>query len=219
MRKPAKLRIPYMPDLDEKNFPEIISQLEIKGVHASIDNVNWAKSYPYHPLTVVSAAHNGRYLIIEFFVRCNYLKAECYTNYSAVAGDSCVEFFVSPTMDNHYWNFELNCIGTINASHRSERHKPTRLTDSELERILRYSSVGTRPFSEVEGLFAWSVVVAIPLDLIGVEFKGEPIEMSANFNKCASGTSQPHFISWSPIQTPEPDFHQPDFFGKILLLN
>lgn len=219
MRKPAKLRIPYMPDLDEKNLSGVISQLESNGVHASIDNVNWAKQYPYRPLTVVSAAHNGKYLLIEFFVRCNYLKAECYTNNSPVAGDSCVEFFVSPTSDSHYWNFEFNCIGTINASHRSERRNPTRLTDDELARVLRFASCGTRPFSEVEGLFAWNVVVAIPLDLIGVEFRGEQIEMNANFNKCASGTSQPHFLSWSPIQTPEPDFHRPEYFGKIVLMN
>lgn len=219
MRKPAKLKIPYMPNLNEKDLSEVITQLESFGVHTSIDNVNWGKKFPYHPLTIVSAAHNGKYLFIEFFVRCNYLKAEYYTNNSPVAGDSCVEFFVSPTCDNHYWNFEFNCIGTINASHRSERNNPTRLTDEELAGILRYASCGTRPFAEVEGLFTWNVVVAIPLSLIGVEYKGVPIEMNANFNKCASGTSQPHFISWSPIQTPEPDFHRPECFGKIVLMN
>lgn len=212
-----KIIIPYIATLDEHNLPAAATTLEIDGVHASIDNANWAKQYPYRPLTAVNCGHNGKYIFLDFFVRCNYLKASNYTNNSAVHEDSCIEFFVSPTCDSHYWNFELNCIGTINASHRSERHNPTRLTADELDRVLRYASCGTRPFNELEGLFTWNVVVAVPLDLIGVEYKGEPVVMRANFNKCASGTSQPHFLSWNPIVSEKPDFHRPDCFGEIIL--
>ncbi len=218
MDNKADIRIPFIPGLNENNLSEVITLLDMEGVHGSIDNVNWKEQYPYHPLTTFNCAHNGRYLFIDFFVRCNYLRAVNYTNNSPVSQDSCIEFFVSPTSDNHYWNFELNCIGTLNASHRSERNNPTRLTDDELARVLRYASCGSRPFNEVEGLFAWNVVVAIPLDLIGVEYKGKPVEMTANFYKCASGTSQPHYLSWSPIDTPAPDFHQPRYFGSITLL-
>ena len=27
--------------------------------------------------------------------------------------------------------------------------------------------------------------------------------------------SLPHYLSWMPIDTPKPDFHRPEFFGKI----
>ncbi|WP_262895053.1 carbohydrate-binding family 9-like protein, partial [Parabacteroides distasonis] len=27
----------------------------------------------------------------------------------------------------------------------------------------------------------------------------------------------PHFVSWSPIDLPEPNFHCPEFFGEIYL--
>ncbi|MDE6137165.1 MAG: hypothetical protein K2F97_06800, partial [Muribaculaceae bacterium] len=57
----------------------------------------------------------------------------------------------------------------------------------------------------------------IPLDLIGVHYEGKPVEMRGNFYKCASATSQPHYLSWNPIDTPEPDFHRPEFFGKLIL--
>ena len=38
-----------------------------------------------------------------------------------------------------------------------------------------------------------------------------------NFYKCADETMNPHFVSWSPIDLPEPNFHCPEFFGEIYL--
>lgn len=83
--------------------------------------------------------------------------------------------------------------------------------------MVRVASSGTRPFRELEGLFSWNLLAVIPLDLIGVRYDGEPVEMRGNFYKCASATSQPHFLSWSPIASPAPDFHRPEFFGKLIL--
>ena len=92
-----------------------------------------------------------------------------------------------------------------------------RLTPDELARVQRVASCGNRPFCELEGMFSWNLLVIIPLDLIGVRYEGRPVEMRGNFYKCASATSQPHYLSWSPIDTPEPDFHRPEFFGKLTL--
>jgi hypothetical protein len=217
MRPNKRLSIPYIPELKDISLTNAQNILNEHGTRFTIESLNWATDYPYHPLTVCSIAHSGTEILVEFFVRCNYLRAVNYHNNSPVSEDSCVEFFVSPSLDNHYWNFELNCIGTINASHRSERHNPTRLTDTELARVRRYASCGNRPFQEVEGLFTWSLVIAIPLELIGVCYEGKPIELTGNFYKCASGSSQPHFLSWAPINTPTPDFHRPEFFGKLRL--
>lgn len=219
MPRTKTLEIPYLPELNElKGQDEIINLLEEKAPRRTIESVNWAKEFPYHPLTTFTTAHSDKMLYIDFFVRCNFLRAENYKNQSPVSEDSCVEFFVEPTGELPYWNFEFNCIGTVNASHRYERKNPTRLTDEEIARIERYPSCGTRPFRELEGLFTWNLLVGIPLDLIGVKYEGKPIEMRGNFYKCASAATQPHFLSWNPIKTEHPDFHQPDFFGKITLL-
>ena len=154
---------------------------------------------------------------MEFFVRCNYLRAVNYTNNSPVHQDSCVEFFVAPKGSQPYYNFEMNCIGTLHAACRMDRHNGTPLTDEQLATVRRYASCGTRPFEELEGMFSWSVVMAIPLELIGVKYEGKPITMHGNFYKCADLTSSPHFLTWSPIDTPEPDYHRPEFFGEITL--
>lgn len=212
------LTVPYIPSLDgEDKVDQILAILDNEGVRRSIASLNWPDTYPYSPLTTFTIAHTGKNLYIDFFVRCNYLRACNYTNQSPVSQDSCVEFFVSPTSDSHYWNFEFNCIGAINASHRSERHNPTRLNADELNRVIRVASCGTKPFCEMEGIFSWNLLVKIPLDLIGVKYQGVPFKMTGNFYKCASATSAPHYLSWNPINSPNPDFHRPDDFGEIIL--
>ena len=213
-----KITLLYIPELDKcSTANEVLTLLESRAARHSIASLNWPEQFAYAPLTTFTAAHSGKYIIIDFFVRCNYLRAENYLPQSPVSQDSCVEFFVSPTCDNHYWNFEFNCIGTINASHRSERKNPTRLTEEELAKIKVVPSCGTRPFCEMEGIFSWNLLVAIPLDLIGVHYEGKPIEMKGNFYKCASATSAPHYLSWNPISSERPDFHRPDCFGAIVL--
>lgn len=211
------LDVPYIPELDTMNADEITSVLDSRGARGRIAELNWPQ-FPYAPLATFSIAHSGTAVYIDFFTRCNYLRAENYTDLSPVAEDSCVEFFVSPGCDSHYWNFEVNCIGTINASHRRERKNPTRLSDDELRRIRRYASCGTRPFREMEGMFAWNLLVAIPLDLLGIKYEGKPVNMRGNFYKCASATAAPHFLSWNPVVSERPDFHRPQNFGLITLL-
>ena len=212
------LNVPYIPQLEDIDNPEqIINLLDERGRRRQIDAVNWKSEYPYKPLSAFTVAHSGKKLYIDFFVRCNFLRAENYEDLSPVSEDSCVEFFVSPKSDGEYWNFEYNCIGTLNASVRTERNNPRRLTAEERARIMRYASCGSRPFRELEGMFTWNLLTAIPLDIIGVEYKGQPIEMSGNFYKCASATSMPHYMSWNPIESEKPDFHRPDCFGKIIL--
>lgn len=218
---PLSTTLPYIPELDkalaDSDSQGILDLLDKHGQRLTIQSLNWGGQFPYHPLSTVVAAHSGTAIYLDFFVRCNYLRAVNFTNQSPVSEDSCVEFFVSPTCDNHYWNFEFNCIGAVNASHRSERKHPTRLTDEEIAQIKRFPSCGERPFCELEGLFTWNLAVVIPLSMIGVEWKGKEIELAANFYKCASATSAPHYLSWNPIDTPAPDFHRPDFFGKVYL--
>lgn len=219
MNPPKRIELKCLPQLDALGPADaIINLLDEKATRRTIESVNWRESFPYQPLTTFTAAHSGKNIYIDFFVRCNFLRAENFTNQSPVSEDSCVEFFVEPKPGGEYWNFEFNCIGTVNASHRMERPFPTRLSDDEIARIRRYASCGDRPFRELEGIFTWNLLVVIPLDLIGLEYHGAPVKMRGNFYKCASAASQPHYMSWNPIHTPKPDFHRPDFFGDIILL-
>lgn len=214
------LKIPLISELSTTLAPdEILNILDTRGRHAAIDCVNWRAEFPYAPLSTFTIAHSGECLFIDFFTRCNFLRAENYLPQSPVSQDSCVEFFVQPHPQGPYFNFEFNCIGTINSSFRTERKSPTRFTIEQLSRIGVYPSCGTRPFCELEGLFSWNLLVVIPLDLIGVKYEDKPLKMRANFYKCASATSLPHYLSWNPVTTEHPDFHRPEFFGEIILMS
>ena len=217
-RRKQTIHIPYNPTLDSLNLEAVANALEEGGARFSVESLNWPKLFPYRPLTVITAEHSNSYLYIDFLVRCNYLRAVNYTDNSPVSEDSCVEFYVSTdTSNKSYWAFEFNCVGTINAQVCTDRNECSPLPPDLLKLVKRYASVGTRPFQEVEGSFIWSVVAAIPLSILGVEYIGKPLALKGNFNKCASATSQPHYLSWNPIDTPEPDFHCPECFGDIIL--
>ena len=211
------LSVPYLPELDNLDHDQIIKILDEKGARRTVDCLNWKDQYPYRPLTAISIAHSGKYIYIDFVVRCNYLRAVNYENNSPVHQDSCVEFFVCPDGKLPYYNFEFNCIGTIHAACRQDRHNGTPLSDEQLAQVKRYPSCGTRPFQELEGMFSWNLLVAIPLSLLNLKYDGQPIHMKGNFYKCADLTASPHFLSWAPIDTPEPDFHRPEFFADIVL--
>ena len=45
---------------------------------------------------------------------------------------------------------------------------------------------------------------------------GPGAAMRGNFY-CCDETLHPHFGSWNPIKAPEPDFHRPECFGRLIL--
>lgn len=211
------LNVPFVEGLDAMSMASVADYMELHLKKVGINCVNWEDKYPYHPITVFSMAYSDKFLYVNYFVRCNYLRAVNYKNNSPVAEDSCVEFFMQTPGSEEYWNFEFNCIGAINASHRKDRKHPIRLTDMELATVKRYATCGNNPFQELEGIFNWGLAIAIPFELIGVDVSKRPIEMKGNLYKCASATSMPHYLSWALIKTDKPDFHRPEYFGKIIL--
>ncbi len=212
------LHIPYLKNLSQiSSIKDALTLLEAEGKRIAVDTLNWPDQFPYRPLTTVTLAHDGEKIFVDFFVRCNYLRAVNTADNSPVHQDSCVEFFVAPHDRTPYYNFEFNCIGTLSAALRYDRHNSTPLTPEQLSQVERYASCGQRPFNELEGLFSWNLTFAIPLSLIGLKWENEPITLMGNFYKCADLTSTPHFLSWAPISTEQPDFHRPEFFQPIIL--
>ncbi|MDO4511573.1 MAG: carbohydrate-binding family 9-like protein [Bacteroidales bacterium] len=185
---------------------------------AHIENVNWPEVAAYAPRCTVKGAYTSKHIFIHFAVEDEEdIRAVNSTNLSPVADDSCVEFFLSVPGSKEYWNFEFNCIGAVNASHRETRPNAIRLTDAEIASIKRHASLGTEPFGEKEGTHRWTLTVAIPFSLIGYNpMVGIPFIMG-NFYKCAGKSKHPHYLSWKPIKAEKPNFHLPEFFGTIIL--
>lgn len=216
-KQSLSLSVPHLKELDSISPENVIKILDEFGKRQVLGCLNWKEQYPYQPLTAISIAHSGTHLYIDYTVRCNSLRAVNFENNSSVHQDSCVEFFVCPNGELPYYNFEFNCIGTIHAAKRMDRHSGTPLSNAELNSIKRFPSCGSNPFEEVEGMHTWNLLVAIPFEVMGLKYEGKQIAMTGNFYKCGDLTKTPHFLSWAPIDTPNPDFHRPEFFAKIIL--
>lgn len=211
-----KLTIPYCACLQALSIEQVNAMLDDVGLQLSVDKLNWREQYPYRPLTRVSLALTEQYLYIKWHVNGVMLKAIHTEDLSRVSEDSCVEFFCELADGRHYMNLEFNCIGTCSASRRLSRTEDVvRLNKEELKSIVRYSSLGKRPFCEIDGHFTWDLCVGVPLELLQINKDTKSIR--CNFYKCADDTSAKHYLSWNPINTDTPDFHRPQDFAEIML--
>lgn len=180
----------------------------------AIECINWPDSFPYRPQVNFKAGHSAEKLFIRFEVKETNARAVCLESNGPVWEDSCVEFFVRIPGDTHYFNFETNCIGTGLAARRLSREECTHFTAEQMNAITRISSLPHEITDKDE--CEWTLDLIIPFSALGC--KSCPETLEANFYKCGDRTRIPHFISWSPVQTPSPDFHRPEFFGTLFLL-
>ena len=86
-----------------------------------------------------------------------------------------------------------------------------------MEKIEIKSSLGNLPFEEKTGNFEWEIMIRIPLDCFAFDnIKSlSELKATANFYKCGEETSEPHYVTWNPIGVENPDYHRPEFFGKV----
>ena len=158
-------------------------------------------------------------MFLHYYVRGEQLRAVTTEDQGPVWEDSCVEFFCQVPGDDHYYNFECNCIGAMVASRRLSRSEDVqKLPLEEMAAIRRRCSFPREAIEERDGLFEWEVELQIPLRLIFRDRQAVfPQVLRANFYKCGDKTKRPHFLSWQPIPLPQPDFHCPQFFGELVL--
>lgn len=207
--------IPFLACLQGTSAQVAAPFLLNQGNPLRIDRVNWPRDFAACPETVVHLATSMDTLYIRYDVTGQQLRALASKDQMPVWRDSCVEFFCQLPNKKSYMNFETNCIGSMVASRREGRDKNVRVfTPEQMALIDRYASEGREPFAEKDGVFSWFVVIAIPWSLI-TNGKGKPASIMANFYKCADDTKQPHYVSWSPINLPHPDFHCPEFFSEL----
>jgi hypothetical protein len=203
----------------ESAYPElkdISAGFDQQNDRLLIDTLNWT-GYSYKPRVELSIEYSDREIFLKYYISENHFKAEMTESNQNVFEDSCVEFFVSPEDDGIYYNLEINGIGTCLLGSGTGRANSTRVNPEIISKIRRLSSAGVKPVKEKAGEFSWTITVAIPFDVFFhhkiKELKGKVFR--ANFYKCGDKLAVPHYVTWNPVGTPSPDFHQPDYFGII----
>ena len=217
MNTVKRIKVPFVEGLEKMNLEELDLAMEKMASKFAVCENNWPKEAPYTPDCNGAIARCGSHLAVIFHVRGLDLRASVLEDNGHCWEDSCCEFFISDPYDGTYYNFELNCIGSLISAKRTSRLDSTLQDPDKLKQVIRFSSLEHKPFTAADRIFSWTVAMLIPFELIGMDWNSLPVSVRGNFYKCGDKTAHPHFLSWNPIRTPKPDFHRPEYFGELLL--
>ena len=199
----------------EINIDKAEQLLEKNAGFQMIDTLNWS-TFPYKPEVKFKMAYCNDSIFLKFYVLEENVLANVTKINGDVCTDSCVEFFISLGRDKTYYNFELNCVGVPHVEY-GQKGKRIQMDPEVVKLIKVKSSLGAQPFAEKRGGHRWELMIVIPKACFcydkDLSFKG--LKANANFYKCGDKTSVPHYVTWSPVNTPGPDFHQPDYYGHL----
>lgn len=180
---------------------------------------NWADQYPYTPDVKFRMWHDSRYFYIEYMVDEELTKAEQTVRGGYVHMDSAVECFLQPNpeADPYYYSIECNAAGYLYLACRTGREDAI---DAPLDVNLSVKtepSCGSEPFSTVALGHPWTLKVCIPTTALfrhHIE-SWDGFRCRMNIFKCNQGMEKKAFLSWSPVHTPKPSFHNPETFLDV----
>ncbi len=164
------------------------------------------KEYAPTPITSFKVLRGPEGISVLMSTEEKNLRAECNEENGDIYCDSCMEFFFKPDpLDVNYVNFELNPNGRMYLSVGSGRHgRELLFTDRKIFNIVSNAKDG-----------AWVIKFYIPESFLLEHFDRIAPVCKGNFYKCGDKTDHVHFGSWSEVEVESPDFHVPDFFGRI----
>jgi hypothetical protein len=197
-------------DISDDDKWEEIEEIKIK-------DYLWMQN-DYRPEVIVKTCYSENYIYVRFLVFEQKVTVRYLNAGDPVFKDSCVEFFINlfPRETEEYFNIELNAIGTIKMGYGIKRNRRY-LTTSDLKDMKVVTSI-QRPVNGHHGSDHWKLYCAIPINLLEKITKRKFIadEAIGNFYKCGDETEFKHYGMWNIINNPKPDFHLPEYFGKIV---
>jgi hypothetical protein len=204
------LTIPLLP-FKNLSVSEIATEMEsLERQHLAF--APWPE-FPYKPEAGFVIGHGGDSVYLKFYVTENHVQAVNLLTNSPVHHDSCVEFFLALNDDDNYYNLEFNCSGTCNFGYGPNRHQRSAIPKDLISGVQYQSSFKTAVAGGLS-MVSWELTLAIPFTVFSYHrlktFAGQACRV--NFYKCGDLLSAPHYLSWAPIYSNQPNFHLPEFF-------
>jgi hypothetical protein len=211
-----KLEVPFLPLVPGAvSLPEVSAQLN-KLNKSAIDIAPWS-AYSYIPSVRFTMAYNQDNLFIKFFVQEDAIRAIYRKTNDPVYKDSCVEFFIAFGEEQGYYNLEFNSLGTCLFGFGTGKENREMIPDSVSQKIKRHAALTITPDAGQAAAVNWELALQIPAAVFCFHeissLKHQ--QCRVNFYKCGDDLPAPHFLSWTPIEAREPDFHLPQFFGAL----
>lgn len=191
-------------------------------------NLFHAASKSQHPKAQAKLLYDATHIYVHFRVDDLHVQSQYMNFQDNVCRDSCVEFFFKPRADQGYFNFEINCGGTLllyyiaNAERLEEggfasyRH----MTWEKAKQISIYHTMPRMTPAPIRTPTTWQIETAIPWSIlshyVGDIDKTPGSQWEANLYKCGGDQNYAHYASWSP-QGPNLNFHQPNYFGNLIV--
>ncbi|MFA5905568.1 MAG: carbohydrate-binding family 9-like protein [Desulfobacula sp.] len=192
------------------------------GISALELNHHMGPKPDHFPRTEARLIFDDHDIFVMFRVEDRYIRAVAKHHQDNVFEDSCVEFFFTPGPDVSmgYFNLEMNCGGTMLFHFQTGRGKDRIvIPQQECEAVICVHSLPCQVDPEIQEPVTWTVSYRVPVRLMGkytqTVLPGPGVQWRANFYKCGDKTSHPHWLTWSPVEAPGPDFHRPECFGIL----
>ena len=182
-------------------------------------------SSAHHPKVQFRVLYDAARVYVLFRVEDRFVRCVETEFNGSVCRDSCTEFFVEPVPGRGYFNFEVNCGGTMLCYYVEDPtpapegfRRSTPLTPGEGAQVGIYHSLPSLVEPEITEPVTWFNELHIPLALLEghVGPLGDPAGQvwRANLYKCGDQTSHPHWGTWAPIEGPS--FHVPQYFAPLV---
>ena len=181
-----------------------VNWAEITQIH--IDKVLWTNDAGI--LSKGQLCYDNEALYVHLITKEEHIRAEYSEPLSPVCNDSCLEFFFKIEGEENYFNFEVNPNGCMCIQFgKKERFDIVR------EDGKQYFGVDTKRTPD-----GWEVFYRIPLEFIRFFHKDFSFDrnLKGNMYKCGNLTATKHFVAWCPIDSDTPNFHLPEFFGRMI---
>lgn len=187
-------------------------------INPSINSPEWDKAQPgiltqnkwkgYFPCpkTIFKMLHSDEGISILMHTEESPLRSVAKEITDPVWEDSCMEFFFKPDYnDLRYINFEINPDGVMLIGIGKDKNDRVLIdTDRKIFDIVSDAKEGD-----------WSLKFYIPYKFLLEKFERVAPVCRGNFYKCGKKTVRVHSGAWSLVESAEPNFHFPDFFGVI----
>jgi hypothetical protein len=205
------------------------SAIQIDG---KLDETAWGRAQPVGEFqfpwwqegrkeqTVARLLWDDQFLYVAYRCEDAHISAEHTERDSPVYRDDCVELFTSPNPDQllKYFNIEMNVRGAFLDQYRTNGPGQPDQPD--------WNATGVRIATTIDGTLnddtdtdrSWVLEAAIPFVNFQPVARNTPPRAGdvwrLNLNRLG-GKTNPQFSQWSPGKSPKPQFHAPQYFGRV----
>jgi len=163
---------------------------------------------------MVKVSYDGGVFILTWCVREPQLRRMCTHQNDEVWKDSCVEAFLKKPDDDEYVNFEFSASGYCHVARGVGRQGRVSYPDALLDTI----AVSVRILENTTIQSRWELTARLELSKFGLLGEGESLKgktLYGNFYNCGDSATEPHYLTYAPIDTARPDFHRKEAFVPL----